>query len=87
MFARQGRCLNRHCEERSDEAIQLPLSEDGLLRFARNDGWNTGCLLPDHADGSKCFREETQQQREQQMSEAKSRAGWQPATYYPDPAI
>src|SRR6478672_8886368 len=32
-------------------------------------------------------REETQQQREQQMSEAKSRAGWQPATYYPDPAI
>src|SRR5664280_3129821 len=32
--------------------------------------------------------EEFSQQREQQMSEAKSpRAGWQPATYYPDPAI
>jgi len=36
---------------------------------------------------SKPICEETQQQREQQMSEAKSRAGWQPATYYPDPAI
>src|ERR1700732_1714602 len=37
---------------------------------------------------SKPEREETQQQREQQMSEVKSlRAGWQPATYYPDPAI
>src|SRR5271157_5609155 len=36
---------------------------------------------------SKPEREETQQ-REQQMSEAASqRAGWQPATYYPDPAI
>ena len=28
---------NRHCEERSDEAIQLYLLIDGLLRFARND--------------------------------------------------
>jgi gluconolactonase len=28
------------------------------------------------------------QQREQQMSDVKSpRAGWPPATYYPDPAI
>jgi hypothetical protein len=35
---------------------------------------------------SKSNREETQQ-REQQMSEANSRAGWQPAMYYPDPAI
>src|SRR3984893_4784009 len=36
---------------------------------------------------SKPEREETQQ-REQQMSETKSqRAGWQQATYYPDPAI
>src|SRR5688500_20017037 len=35
---------------------------------------------------SKPEREETQQ-REQQMSEASTRAGWQPATYYPDPAI
>jgi hypothetical protein len=30
---------NRHCEEQSDEAIQLSfLWSDGLLRFARNDG-------------------------------------------------
>ena len=28
----------RHCEERSDEAIQLPALLHGLLRFARNDG-------------------------------------------------
>src|SRR5258708_5516484 len=29
----------RHCEEQSDEAIQLSLSRrDGLLRYARNDG-------------------------------------------------
>jgi hypothetical protein len=31
----------RHCEERSDEAIRLSCfllaTEDGLLRFARND--------------------------------------------------
>jgi hypothetical protein len=30
--------VGRHCEERSDEAIQLSLLRDGLLRFARNDG-------------------------------------------------
>jgi hypothetical protein len=28
---------NRHCEERSDEAIQFLLAASGLLRFARND--------------------------------------------------
>jgi Fe-S cluster assembly ATP-binding protein len=28
----------RHCEERSDEAIQRAASETGLPRFARNDG-------------------------------------------------
>jgi hypothetical protein len=28
----------RHCEERSDEAIQLFTRGSGLLRFARNDG-------------------------------------------------
>src|SRR4051812_45108643 len=27
----------RHCEERSDEAIQFLLAATGLLRFARND--------------------------------------------------
>jgi hypothetical protein len=27
----------RHCEEQSDEAIQLPSKQTGLLRFARND--------------------------------------------------
>src|SRR5258707_7433957 len=37
---------------------------------------------------SKPNREETQQQREQQMSDASSQSpGWRPATYYPDPAI
>jgi hypothetical protein len=30
--------LTRHCEERSDEAIQNMLANLGLLRFARNDG-------------------------------------------------
>ena len=30
--------LNRHCEERSDAAIQRGVPDDGLLRFARNDG-------------------------------------------------
>jgi len=29
--------LSRHCEERSDEAIQRQ-QRTGLLRFARNDG-------------------------------------------------
>jgi hypothetical protein len=30
--------MNRHCEERSDEAIQKPSEgRTGLLRFARND--------------------------------------------------
>src|SRR3977135_1839980 len=30
----------RHCEERSDEAIHSFFPRrDGLLRFARNDGW------------------------------------------------
>src|SRR5260370_15654928 len=28
----------RHCEERSDEAIQISGGLHGLLRFARNDG-------------------------------------------------
>ena len=32
----------RHCEERSDEAIQLSCcGKAGLLSFARNDGWAT----------------------------------------------
>src|SRR3979490_1680921 len=29
---------HRHCEERSDEAIQSSFEKAGLLRFARNDG-------------------------------------------------
>jgi hypothetical protein len=29
--------LDRHCEERSDEAIHSSRSKAGLLRFARND--------------------------------------------------
>jgi hypothetical protein len=35
----------RHCEEQSDEAIQLPLPHHGLLRFARNDVLNSGATL------------------------------------------
>src|SRR3954468_15156943 len=30
---------HRHCEEHSDEAIQLRRGSPGLLRFARNDGY------------------------------------------------
>src|SRR6478735_6147719 len=45
--------LFRHCEERSDEAIQTVSAEglSGLLRCARNDG---DCLviIPCHADGT-----------------------------------
>ena len=33
----ESACPNRHCEERSDEAIQCPTRDPGLLRFARND--------------------------------------------------
>jgi hypothetical protein len=29
---------SRHCEERSDAAIQESQDRSGLLRFARNDG-------------------------------------------------
>ena len=40
---------NRHCEERSDEAIQRntePTTVSGLLRFARNDGLNGAPARP-----------------------------------------
>src|SRR5579864_5665978 len=37
----------RHCEERSDEAIQSGVRVPGLLRFARNDGTNTHAGAPD----------------------------------------
>src|SRR6185436_5396383 len=33
--------FRRHCEERSDEAIQGAAHHTGLLRFARNDGGET----------------------------------------------
>ena len=42
----RGNLSRRHCEERSDEAIQLssfPRRKAGLLRFARNDG----CGMPE----------------------------------------
>ena len=35
----------RHCEERSDEAIQRARRGTGLLRFARNDGVGAAALL------------------------------------------
>jgi hypothetical protein len=34
-----GSLVLRHCEERSDEAIQSCFQAPGLLRFARNDGF------------------------------------------------
>ena len=37
-LARLERRSQRHCEERSDEAIQSRGRDSGLLRFARNDG-------------------------------------------------
>src|SRR3569833_3137570 len=44
--------MNRHCEERSDAAIQSLIGRfrafgSGLLRFARNDGWGValGAIL------------------------------------------
>jgi hypothetical protein len=41
-----SRSLPRHCEERSDEAIQGPaLAPGGLLRSARNDGGGFGAAL------------------------------------------
>ena len=42
------RWLNRHCEERSDAAIQNLLLEQsaGLPRFARNDGFMNKSALP-----------------------------------------
>src|ERR1700712_5154402 len=40
--------LIRHCEERSDEAIQLALGEAGLLRYARNDGLGIWWLVVKH---------------------------------------
>jgi hypothetical protein len=36
--------LSRHCEERSDEAIQSLLRGSGLLRCARNDGVLKGTI-------------------------------------------
>src|SRR5215218_8135925 len=42
----KGMALVRHCEERSDEAIQnFVRSQDGLLRFARNDGYQLAVAL------------------------------------------
>ena len=56
---------DRHCEERSDEAIQFP-EEVGLLRSARNDEWITGRqgLVEIGADGSAfAFDSETPRHR------------------------
>jgi hypothetical protein len=36
----------RHCEERSDEAIQLPAQASGLLRCARNDEMKAFSVVP-----------------------------------------
>src|SRR6266403_5605123 len=39
------RAICRHCEERSDEAIQNCSARSGLLRCARNDGFKSVILL------------------------------------------
>src|SRR5260221_7283270 len=79
---------NRHCEERSDEAIQSVFTALDCFACARNDGEETVACCRDTRMIANEPGEEFKQQREQQMSEAKSpRAGWQPAAYYPDPAI
>jgi hypothetical protein len=52
--------MNRHCEERSDEATQRPQPErwpfehgaPGLLRFARNDG-SSARVMPLRPEGDK----------------------------------
>jgi hypothetical protein len=38
MMYTAGLFISRHCEEQSDEAIQLFRRQTGLLRYARNDG-------------------------------------------------
>src|SRR5436305_11424640 len=45
----------RHCEERSDEAIQFSLVASGLLHFARNDGVPSACLLDQVLDAIHGF--------------------------------
>jgi hypothetical protein len=40
-----GGLVRRHCEERSDEAIQSHTCGPGLLRCARNDGGVGGAAL------------------------------------------
>jgi hypothetical protein len=42
----------RHCEERSNAAIQKPRATPGLLRFARNDG---GEAALQNAEGVNVF--------------------------------
>ena len=41
------RINRRHCEERSDEAIQGVTFGSGLLRFARNDGFGAAMMAQD----------------------------------------
>jgi gluconolactonase len=79
----------RHCER--SEAIHLAAKQvwiaSSLTLLAMTDETAVACRqsTPVIANASG---EEFNQQREQQMSDAKApRAGWQPATCYPDPAI
>src|ERR1700736_5154508 len=67
----------------------VPIPPDAPVINMRGISSLVSCDLRSLSENdSKPEREETQQQREQQMSEATSHsAGWQPATYYPDPAI
>ncbi len=49
-YARGGECL-RHCEERSDAAIQCGTRRSGLLRYARNDD-QVLAVRPEPVEGS-----------------------------------
>jgi hypothetical protein len=48
--------FSRHCEERSDEAIQLFACCPGLLRFARNDGEAVDCTMKELSDYGSFMR-------------------------------
>ena len=62
----------RHCEEPSDEAIQFSMPRYGLLRFARNDGFETRYTLTRH----RPRRRTTQYSRDARESSIEVAAYW-----------
>jgi hypothetical protein len=47
--------LYRHCEERSDEAIEMAPPQSGLLRFARNDALECSHKTATTTTGRRAF--------------------------------